>query len=225
MNGSDFSIVELSKSLEAKDNNKKIRIDYENLKSVNLNLINLLGDNIDYFVNTIKYAYKVLINNFKIWMDNCYDIEQLFRLQNIFNNFTKLRSELHTSGIKNKDLKAYALYGLHVTNIIRGQHNIAMINIFNIFIVSPRTARYDLCYDMYKYYFYPLISEVLKTELINMSKNQHNEEGKENSIQKMRDASDLRRYKLEEIEQKIDDLCICYAEEALQEFGCTGDIL
>ena len=41
----------------------------------------------------------------------------------------------------------------------------------------------------------------------------------------MKDDSDLRRYRLEEIEQKIDNECIYIAEMALQEFIVLGDII
>ncbi|MDD3172927.1 MAG: hypothetical protein PHF63_04600 [Herbinix sp.] len=218
----DFDIDELCYAIEAKDNIKKVRVDYENLKLVNSNLNKLLGDNMDFYPNTIKFAFKVLLNHFKLWMDNWNDNDQLSQIEVIFNNFTKIQTELHTYGIKNKDLKAFAFYGLHAVNFIRGEYRISIINIFKIFIINPRMARYNLCSDIYNYHFHPLISEALKTEFVNMAKKPKCEDCND-SIEKMRTDSDLRRYRLEEIEQKIDYECICIAEKTLQEF--IGDLL
>jgi hypothetical protein len=220
----DFDIDELCCAIEAKDNSKKVRIELDNLRLVNENLNNLLGDNLDFSLNTLKFAYKILLKHFKDWLDNWYDNEQLSQIENIYINFTKMQSELHTSGIKNKDLKAYAYYGLHAINFIRGEYRNSLIIMFKVFIINTRMARYLLFFYAYKFDFYPLISDVLKKELKKMSK-YPNHEDYNDSIEIMREFSDLRRYRLEEIEQKIDYECAYIAEYALKGFGCIGDIL
>ena len=161
----DFTMDEIIHEFEAKDNNKKVRMDYEVLVKVNKNLTNILGDNRDTFLNTIKNSYKILVDHFNSWMDNSYDNEKLSQIEISFINFTRLQSELHTSGIWNRDLKAIAYFGLHVVDLIRGDHAVSIINVLKIFIFNPRMARYNLCYDFYIHYLYPCISENLKMEL------------------------------------------------------------
>lgn len=218
----DFDIDEMCSAIEAKDNSKKVRVELDNLKIVNENLNDLLRDNLDFTLNTLKVAYKILLKQFIKWMDNWYNNEQLSQIENIFYNLTNLQSELHTSGIENKDLKAFAYYGLHVINFIKGEYRNSLITMFKVFIINTRVARYVMFFYVYKYDFYPLISEALKTELNKMCKYPRHEVYYD-SIEMMREASDLRRYKLAEIEQKIDAECALIAEYALKEFGCIGD--
>jgi hypothetical protein len=212
----DFGIERVYYAIEAKDNNYKIRIDMENLKAVYSSLTYILGDNLNFFLNSLKYAYKILVNNFISWMDNWNGNEQLLQIESIFLNYTKLLSELHTAGKMNKDLKAYAFYGLYVVEFIRGEYDPSLKYILNAYVVNPRISRYKLCNDLFKFCFYPLISDELKMYLSHGNNENLNIEIKNIPIDLMRQLSDLRRYRLEEIEQKIDYQCICIAEEALQ---------
>jgi hypothetical protein len=212
-----FGIERVYNAIEAKDNYYKIRIDMENLRAVYSNLINLLGDNLDISFNTIKFAFKVLLKNFSVWMDNWNGNDQLDKIESIFINFTNLQSELHTSGIENKDLKAFAYYGLHAIEFIRGEYDPSLKNILLAYITNPRMARYKLCYDVFEFCFYPLISDDLKMDFITNNKENRYIEDRNISVYLMRNMSDLRRYRLEEIEQKIDKQCVYIAELALNE--------
>lgn len=218
----DFDIDELCCAIEAKDNSKKVRIEYDDIKIVNENLNSLLGDNLDFSINTLKFAYEILLKHYKKWLDNWYDNEQLSQIENIYINFTKMQSELHTSGIRNKDLKAYAYYGLHVISFIRGEYRNSLIIMFKVFIFNTRMARYLLFFNAYKIDIYPLITDDLKAELKKFKYPKYEEYNNFNEI--MREFSDLRRYRLEEIEQKIDYECAYIAEYALKGFGCIVDV-
>ena len=220
----DFTMDEIIHEFEAKDNNKKVRMDYENLFKANKILFTILGDKRDTLLNAMKNSFKILVGHFNSWMDDKYDNEQLTQIEISFINITRLQSELHTCDISNKDLKALAYFGLHAIDLIRGDHTVSIVNLLKVFIFNPRMARYNLCYDFYINYLYPCISENFKMDLKNLSSDKKYD-GRKLTINKMRNDSDLRRYRLEEIERKIDEECIYIAEIAIRNFVKLGDII
>lgn len=218
----DFDIDRVYYAIEAKDNNYKIRIDMENLNNVYTSFTNLVGDNLDLFLNKLKYAYKVLVNNFLSWMDKWNDSDQLVKILEIFIDYTKSQSELHTGGIKNTDLKIFAYYGLHAVEFIKGEYDSCMKCILQAYIINPRIARYKLYYNLYELKFLPLISYDIKMDLAFIKKEKSYMEFRNLSVEQMRDKLDLLSYRLEEIEQKIDYQCQWIAEQALKEMETRG---
>ena len=221
----NYYIDELCYAIESRNNSKKVRTDYEGLNTAYSSLLKLIGNNLDFSLGTLNYAYNTLLNNFNTWMDNHYDNMQLYQIEEVFNRFTKKTSELHTGGIKNNKLKAFAYYGLHAINCIRGEYENALCNLFRLFIVHPRIARYSLCYDIYIGIIYPLIPISEKSELHNMSREINFKNSNSMTIDDLRKDSDLRLYRLKDLEQRIDDQCCKISENILKEIINTGDIL